>query len=199
MKEWAAKRWRRAPQASWRAVPRVDLLEGGGGGRGVVVRAGLALLLLGGLYLLYSVYQEGTTLQRGLEGASRRLKATQATQAALASRGDEVSGLEAELAALRERSQAAARLDQQLGGERWQAALAALEGLQGDGVSFQSLKGSAGGDLTVVAVAAGGQPLARLQRRLQETGHPFELQGVQWKQDTGALTLTATLRVKASP
>lgn len=174
----------------------VNLLEGGGGGRRGVVRAGLALLLLGGVYLLYSVYQEGTTMQRELEGASRRLKAT---QTALASRGDEVRGLEAELGALRERRQASARLDQQMRGERWQAALAALEGLLGDGVSFQSLKGSAGGELTVVAVAAGEQPLARLQRRLQETGQPFELQGVEWKQNTGALTLTATLRVRASP
>ncbi len=193
MREWAAK-WRRAPKASWRAVPRVNLLEGGGRRSPLVVRAGLALLLLGGVYLLSSEYQEGATLQQEMERASSRLRAT---QTALASRSDEVNGLEAELGALRER-QAAELLYQQLGSERWQAALEALAGLQGDGVVIQSLQGSAGGGLTVVAAAAGAQPLARLQGRLQEAGQPFELRDVQWKQDKGTLTLTATLLVKAS-
>lgn len=197
MRGWAA-RWRRALQASWRAVPRMNLLEGGGRGRRWVVRAGLALLLLGGVYLLQSLYQEGTTLQRELDGASSRLKATQTE---LASRRDEVNRLEAELGALLERRQTAERLPQPQGSERWRAtlaALAALERLQGDGVSFQSLQESAAGELTVVAAAAGEQPLARLQGRLQEADQPFELLGVQWKRDKGVLTLTATLRVKAS-
>ena len=181
---------------SWRAVPRVNLLDGGAPGRRWVVRAGLALLLLGGVYLFLSLYQEGTTLQREMDGASSRLKAVQGE---LASRRDEVNRLEAELGALRERRQAAERLPQQPGSERWQAALAALERLQGDGVQFQSLQGKADGELTVVAAAAGEQPLARLQKRLQEAAQPFELQGVQWGRDKEALTLTATLRVRASP
>ncbi|MDO8751760.1 MAG: hypothetical protein Q7K03_11580 [Dehalococcoidia bacterium] len=195
MKQWTA-RWRRAPQASWRAVPGMNLLEGGGRGRPWVVRAGLALLLLGSVYLLYSLYQDGTTLQREMDGASSRLKATQTE---LASQRDEVNRLEAELKALRERPQTPERLPQQPGSKRWQAALTALERLEGDGVQFQSLQGSAGGELTVVAVAVGEQPLARLQGRLQEAGQPFELQSVQWKQDKEALILTATLRVRASP
>ncbi len=41
--------------------------------------------------------------------------------------------------------------------------------------------------------------MAQLQARLQEANQPFQLQGVQWKQDKGVVTLTATLRVKASP
>lgn len=195
MRGWAG-RWRRALQASWRAVPRMNLLEGGGRGHRWVVRAGLALLLLGGAYLLLSLYQEGATLQRERDGASSRLKTTQAE---LASRRDEVKRLEAELRDPLDRLQAQQRLYQQLGSLRWQEALVALDRLQGDGVSFQSLQGSAGGELTVVAAAAKEQPLARLQGRLQEAGQPFELQGAQWKQDKEALTLTATLRVKASP
>ncbi len=196
MRGWAG-RWRRSPQTSWRAVPRLNLLEGGSRGRRWVVRAGLALLLLGGVYLFLSLYQEGTTtLQREMDGASSRLKAVQGE---LASRRDEVNRLEAELGALRERRQAAERLPQQPGSERWRAALAALEGLQGDGVGFQSLQGSAGGELTVVAAAAGEQPLARLQARLQEAGQPFELQSVQWGRDKEALTFAAILRVRASP
>lgn len=200
MRGWAV-RWRRAPQASWRAIPRVNLLEGGGRGRRWVVRAGLALLLLGGVYLLQSLSQEGTTPQRELDGARSSLKAAQGE---LAARGNEVKGLEAELKDLRDRLQAQQRLPQQPGRERWQAALVALEALerfQGGEVrfQFQSLQGSANGELTVVAVAAGEQPLAWLQRRLQEANQPFQLQGVQWKRDKEALTLTATLRVKASP
>ncbi len=195
MRGWAG-RWRRSPQASWRAVPGMNLLEGGGRGRRWVVRAGLALLLLGGVYLLQSVYQEGTTLQLELYGASSRLRATQTE---LASQRDEVNRLESELRATRERRQATERLPQQPGSERWRAALAALEGLQGDGVGFQSLQGSAGGELTVVAAAAGEQPLARLQARLQEAGQPFELQSVQWGRDKEALTFAAILRVRASP
>ncbi len=195
MRGWAG-RWRRAPQASWRAVPGVNLLEVGGRGRRWVVRAGLALLLLGGVYLFQSVYQEGTTLQREMDGAGSRLKSVQGE---LTSRRDEVNRLEAELAALQQRRQAVERLPQQPGSERWRVALAALEGLQGDGVGFQSLQGSAGGELTVVAAAAGEQPLARLQARLQEAGQPFELQSVQWGRDKEALTFAAILRVRASP
>lgn len=161
-----------------------------------MVRAGLALLLLGGVYLFQSLYQERTTLQLELYGASSRLRATQTE---LASRRDEVNRLEAELGALRERRQTAEHLPQQPGSERWRAALAALERLQGDGVGFQSLQGSAGGELTVVAVAAGVQPLAQLQGRLQEAGQPFELQSVQWGRDKEALTFAAILRVRASP
>ena len=181
---------------SWRAVPRVNLLDGGAPGRRWVVRAGLALLLLGGVYLFLSLYQEGTALQREMDGASSRLKATQTE---LASRRDEVNRLEAELAALQQRRQAAERLPQQPGSERWRAALAALEGLQGDEVRLQSLLGSAGGELTVVATAAGEQPLARLQARLQEADQPFELQSVQWRRDKEALTFAAILWVRASP
>ncbi len=195
MKRWAAV-WRRAPQPSWRAVPRVNLLEGGGRGRRRVVRTGLALLLLGGVYLLYSGYLDGRSLQREQDRASSRLKAA---QSALASGRDEVSRLEAELDALRERRRTAETLHQQLGSDRWQAALVALEEIQGDGVSFQSFKGNASGELTVVAAAAGEQPLAQLQRRLLETGRPYEVQGVQWKQDEGALIFTATLLVRGSP
>lgn len=195
MRGWTA-RWRRASQASWHAVPRMNLLEGGGRRSRWVVRAGLTLLLLGGVYLFYSVYQEGITLQRERDGASSHLRATQTE---LASRRDEVNRLEAELRATRERPQTAERLPQQPGSKRWQAALTALERLQGAGVQFQSFQGSAGGELTVVAAAAGEQPLARLQGRLQEADQPFELQGVQWRRDKEALTLTATLRVRALP
>ncbi len=128
-------RWRRSPQASWRAVPEMNLLAAGGLRRRWAVRAGLALLLLGGVNLLFSMYQGGTTQQRELDGASSRLKATQGE---LTSRRDEVNRLEAELAALRQRRQNAERLPQQLGSERWRAALAALEGLQSEGVRFQT-------------------------------------------------------------
>jgi hypothetical protein len=161
-----------------------------------VVRAGLAVLLLAGVYLLFDAYQERTNLRKQLEEDTRRLKAA---QTALASHGEETGLLEAELAALRERRQAAEGLYQAVGSEQWQATLLALEGFLGKGVRFQSLLGSASGELTVVAVAAEGPPLALLQRRLQEAGQPFELQNVQWKQDEGGQTLTATLRVEASP
>ncbi|MBI2919141.1 MAG: hypothetical protein HYY01_14295 [Chloroflexi bacterium] len=191
-----AARWGRAPQASWHAVPRINLLGGGGRGHRWVVRVVLALLLLGSLYLFLSLYQEGSAQQRELDLASSRLKATQ-TQ--LASRRDEVNRLEVELRGLQQRLGAQQGLPQQPGSDRWQAALAALEGLQGGGVQFLSLQGKADDELTVVALATGEQPLARLQARLLEAGQPFELQGVQWKQDKGVLTLTATLRVGASP
>lgn len=195
MRGWAGRR-RGATQASWRAVPRVNLLEGGPRGRRWVVRAVLALLLLGGLYLLQSLYQEGIALQRELNRARSSLKAAQGE---LAARGNEVKSLEAELGKLRELAQAGEPLRQRLGSVQWRRALVALDRLQGEGIWFQSLRGSAGGELTVVAVAEGEQPLARLQRRLQEADQPFELQGVRWERGKEALTLTATLQVKGSP
>lgn len=188
--------WRRSAQPNWRAVPKVNLLGGGGRRHSRVLPITLALLLLVGVYLLYSGYLDGSSLREERERANSRLKAAQIT---LASRRDEVSRLEAELNVLLERSRASETLDQQLGSERWQEALKALEEIQGDGVSFQSFQGNANGELTVVAVAVGEQPLAQLQRRLLETDRPYEVQSVQWKQDEGALIFTATLLVRGSP
>lgn len=195
MRAWAGK-WRRSPQASWHAVPVMNLLEDVSRGRRRMVWTCLSLLLLGGVYLLLSLYQEGTTLRQEMSGDSSRLKVTQAQ---VSSRRDEMNTLEGELWDLQNRLQVQQSLPQQPGSERWQTALAALERLQGDGVQFKSLEGKADGELTVVATAVEEQPLARLQNRLHEMSQPFELQGVHWGRDKEEITLTAILRVRASP
>ncbi|MBI4281931.1 MAG: hypothetical protein HY672_00370 [Chloroflexi bacterium] len=195
MRAWVG-RWRRSPTANWRAVPVVNLLEDEGRRRKGMVRAFLVLSLLVGAYLLLNLYQEGNTLKRETDEASSRLRIS---QAALASRRDEVNSLEGELWELQNRLRAQQNLPQQPGSERWQMALAALEKLQVDGVQFESLQGKAVDELTVVAVAAVEQPLAQLQNRLHETAQPFELRDVHWGRDKESITLTAILRVRASP
>lgn len=180
----------------WRRVPRINVLPrraGAPGGRAGLKRALAALLVLEAVLLVVQ-YQSRNANESAIESTNKQL---QQVRQQVAGEQQELEKLQTQVDALKKQVEASEQAFKQSTGGRtsWYTGLAALLNTRTDGVEFESITATTGGQIALTGVATDLVAMARFQEKLREVQQYLRLQNISFSNGPASLTFNATLKV----
>lgn len=185
-----------APRAaSWRSVPRVNVLPTGQGAAANLILPALVvvflieILVLGGLYRGLSTPRDRADVARPeLVRLRVQLKAADASVVAL---NDELAQLEGG----QDTSQAALA-ELKAGRRDWATSLTALFGAEVPGITFDSVVSNPGGRIEVIGAASDESAVGRFQSHIRTLSRILEMQSIRLTRGDASLNFTAAFLLK---